>query len=236
MQDCARSGAQLWWPSWYALAFLITLPIILTPRTAMRWMLGTMEAGLFPGVTYYLSWYTSHCHFDSFTDTQPIWCSLLLFPQLVQALRVRPSCCHLLFRCFRIRGVWRSSRSTWSHLLRNKHFMTYCFSRTCQAAIANMDGVGGKPGWAWIFILEGLATVLAGAASFFIIQDFPDTARFLSEAERAMVIRRLQNDDQFSAGGETFKLRNIVSSLKDWKTWLGSELSLSVTLSNARLP
>ena len=33
-----------------------------TPRTAMRWMLGTMEAGLFPGVTYYLSWYTSHCH------------------------------------------------------------------------------------------------------------------------------------------------------------------------------
>ena len=99
-----------------------------------------------------------------------------------------------------------------------------------------MDGVGGKPGWAWIFILEGLATIVAGAASFFIIQDFPDTARFLSEVERAMVIRRLQNDDQFSAGGETFKLRNIVSSLKDWKTWLGSELGLSVTLSNVRLP
>lgn len=25
-----------------------------------------------------------------------------------------------------------------------------------------MDGIGGKPGWAWIFILEGLFTVLAG--------------------------------------------------------------------------
>ena len=99
-----------------------------------------------------------------------------------------------------------------------------------------MDGVGGKPGWAWIFILEGLATIVAAVASFFIIQDFPDTARFLSEAERAMVIRRLQNDDQFSAGGETFKLRNIVSSLKDWKTWLGSELGLLVTLSNVWLP
>ena len=48
-----------------------------------------------------------------------------------------------------------------------------------------MDGVGGKPGWAWIFILEGLATIVAAAASFFIIQDFPDTARFLSEAEDA---------------------------------------------------
>jgi hypothetical protein len=24
----------------------------------MRWMLGMMEAGFFPGVAYYLSWYT----------------------------------------------------------------------------------------------------------------------------------------------------------------------------------
>jgi hypothetical protein len=90
-----------------------------------------------------------------------------------------------------------------------------------------MHGVGGKPGWAWIFILEGLVTVVAGAASFFIIQDFPDTANFLSEAERAMVIRRLQDDDQFSAGGEKFKVQNIISSFKDWKTWLGSKLGLS---------
>ena len=116
------------------------------------------------------------------------------------------------------------------------HDVLFLFSRTCQAAISNMNGVGGKPGWAWIFILEGLATIVAGTASFFIIQDFPDTARFLSEAERAVVIQRLQNDDQFSAGGEKFKFRNIVNSLKDWKTWLGSKLGLSVTFSNARLP
>ena len=58
MQDCARPGAQLWWPSGYALAFLITLlSFILTPRVATRWMLGVMEAGLVPGVVYYLSWY-----------------------------------------------------------------------------------------------------------------------------------------------------------------------------------
>ena len=99
-----------------------------------------------------------------------------------------------------------------------------------------MDGIGGKPGWAWIFILEGLATIVAGASSFFIIQDCFDTARFLSEAERAIVIQRLQNDDQFSAGGEKFELRNVIGSLKDWKMWLASKLGLSVTLSNARLP
>jgi len=56
------------------------------------------------------------------------------------------------------------------------------------AAIHNMDGVGGKPGWAWIFILEGLTTVLVAIASFWVIQDFPDTAKFLSEPERACLL------------------------------------------------
>ena len=82
-----------------------------------------------------------------------------------------------------------------------------------------MDGVGGKPGWSWIFILEGLATVVAGILSFWIIQDFPDNAKFLTEAERTIVIRRLQNDDQHSAAGETLKMKYIRQSLSDWKTY-----------------
>lgn len=86
-----------------------------------------------------------------------------------------------------------------------------------------MKGVGGKPAWAWIFILEGLVTVIAGAASFFIIQDFPEDAKFLTEAERTVVIRRLQEDDQHSAGGENLKFKFITQSILDWKTWVGSK-------------
>lgn len=109
-----------------------------------------------------------------------------------------------------------------------------------QAAISNMHGIGGKPAWAWIFsthtyilsvtllisglVLEGLATVLAGVFSFWIIQDFPDTAKFLNEVERTVVVRRLQGDDQFSAAGEQLKMKYIWKSLLDWKTWLGSML------------
>jgi hypothetical protein len=103
-----------------------------------------------------------------------------------------------------------------------------------------MDGVGGKPAWAWIFslshcflrslavkqnitaVLEGLTTFLAGAASFWIIQDFPDTAKFLTEAERTVVVRRLQVDDQFSAAGENFRMKYIFKSITDWKTWVAS--------------
>jgi hypothetical protein len=50
-------------------------------------------------------------------------------------------------------------------------------------------GVGGYEGWRWIFILEGLATVLMGVAVFWLLPDSPshaegrwltaDEARFL---------------------------------------------------------
>jgi hypothetical protein len=78
---------------------------------------------------------------------------------------------------------------------------------------------------ALVSILEGLATVIAGVLSFFIIQDFPDTAKFLTEAERTVVVRRLQEDDQFSAAGEELKMKYIYKSILDWKTWIGSEHS-----------
>ena len=85
-----------------------------------------------------------------------------------------------------------------------------------------MDGIGGKPAWSWIFILEGLLTVIAGILSFWIIQDFPDNAKFLTGAERTLVIRRLQSDDQQSAGGEQLRWKYIWQSIFDWKAWLTS--------------
>ncbi|GJJ11312.1 hypothetical protein Clacol_005544 [Clathrus columnatus] len=139
----------------------------------MRWMLGTFEAGLFPGVNFYLSWYKRSE--------------------------------------FGIRAAFFFSAAT----------VSGAFGGLLAAAISNMEGVGGKPAWAWIFILEGLATVLAGALSFWIIQDFPDNAKFLTETERAFVVRRLQEDDQFSAAGENLRWKYIFDSLKDWKTWIG---------------
>ena len=71
---------------------------------------------------------------------------------------------------------------------------------------------------------------MAGVLSFFIIQDFPDTARFLTEEERTFVVRRLQADGQISAAGEELKWTYIWQALADWKTWLGSELYVSVVL------
>lgn len=95
------------------------------------------------------------------------------------------------------------------------------FGGLLAAAIEKMEGIGGKPGWAWIFILEGLLTILFGVASFWMVHDFPDDARFLSEVDRARIVRRLKMDQQASAEHEEFKVSYLWDALKDWKMWLG---------------
>ncbi|CCH41390.1 putative membrane protein [Wickerhamomyces ciferrii] len=72
------------------------------------------------------------------------------------------------------------------------------FSGLLAFAIAKMDGVGGYEGWRWIFILEGLLTVIVAVASFFLMYDFPETANFLTERERSFVIHRLKYDSNKS--------------------------------------
>ena len=46
------------------------------------------------------------------------------------------------------------------------------FGGLLAAAIQNMKGVGGKAGWSWIFMLEGLATIIIGCLSFSMVSAF----------------------------------------------------------------
>lgn len=142
---------------------------------AVRWFLGLSEAGLFPGVGYFLSCWYKRSEFG-----------------------VRMA---IFFSAAALAGS---------------------FGGLLAAAIAKMDGIGGKPGWAWIFILEGLATIVIGFISFWCVYDFPDQATFLSPDDRARVLRRLAADQQSSAEHEEFKMSYFWASVKDWKTWIGA--------------
>jgi hypothetical protein len=74
---------------------------------------------------------------------------------------------------------------------------------------------------------EGVITVIIAVIGFWLVHDFPDTAKFLSEDERTRVIGRLQADDQFSAAGEAFAWSNLTLALRDWKTYCGELLTSS---------
>ena len=97
------------------------------------------------------------------------------------------------------------------------------FGGLLAAAINQMAGIGGKPGWAWIFIIEGVATVLIAAISYFMVHDFPDeSTKFLSVEDRFRVYHRLKADHQASAEHEKFKWAYLWASVSDWKTYTAS--------------
>lgn len=58
------------------------------------------------------------------------------------------------------------------------------FGGLLATAILKMDGVGGLAGWRWIFILEGIATVLIGILAAAMMPAGLGTARFFTEEER----------------------------------------------------
>jgi sugar phosphate permease len=87
-------------------------------------------------------------------------------------------------------------------------------------AIADMDGIGGYGAWRWIFIIEGLVTVVVGVFSKFFIPDWPEKAKFLTDTERALLLSRLKED-----AGEAVMNRLDKRAAKrifgDWKIYCG---------------
>lgn len=74
-----------------------------------------------------------------------------------------------------------ASRIAWFYCTSS---LSGAFSGLLAAGIAQMDGVGGYEGWRWIFLLEGILTVLLGVACFFFLIDSPSlSTRWLTDSE-----------------------------------------------------
>jgi hypothetical protein len=63
-----------------------------------------------------------------------------------------------------------------------------------------------------------------------MVHDFPDTATFLSEQDRARVHRRLKEDKQSSAEHEEFKMTYLWAAISDWKMYLGMIIYAGCTM------
>lgn len=76
-------------------------------------------------------------------------------------------------------------------------------------------------------ILEGLLTVVVAVAAFFILFDFPETASFLSQEERAFVAYRLKYDGQDESTEINMRIpqtesrdrKFIKEAFCDWQIW-----------------
>jgi hypothetical protein len=72
----------------------------------------------------------------------------------------------------------------------------------------------------WIFILEGLASVIVGGLAFWLVPDWPEDARFLTEEERRMVVHRIATDRQ-DASMNHWDRKTAIRVFSDVKIYLG---------------
>ena len=84
--------------------------------------------------------------------------------------------------------------------------------------------MAGLSSWRWIFINEGLITIVIGIISYFFLVDFPDKMkksrrRFLSQSEYDFILRRIEKD-RADSQVEAFSLKKYLSAAQDVKLYL----------------
>ncbi|BCF97854.1 MFS transporter [Paraburkholderia sp. PGU19] len=148
-----RVGARVWiarimvtWGIVSMLTMFVTTP---TMFYVMRFLLGLAEAGFFPGIILYLTyWYPAHR---------------------------------------------RGRMTTW--------FMTaIAISGVVGGPISgyilkSFDGANGWHGWQWLFLLEGIPSIIVGILVFIVLDDRISKAKWLTKEERELLERNIAAED-----------------------------------------
>ncbi len=135
---------------------------------ALRFLLGVAEAGFFPGVVLYLTyWYPAHR---------------------------RARIVALFMSGVAVAGVLGGPLSGWIM----QHFA----------------GSGGLAGWQWLFLLEGVPSVVLGIWTWFYLDDGIRSARWLPDADKAVLERALAQD---AASQARLPLGAVFTSGRVWQ-------------------
>jgi ACS family tartrate transporter-like MFS transporter len=81
-------------------------------------------------------------------------------------------------------------------------------------ALLSLHGAGGLAGWQWLFVLEGLPSVVLGLVVLRFLTERPEDATWLSEGERATLVACLRQDQALQRTMTTW------DALGSGRTWL----------------
>ena len=167
-----RVGARVWiarimitWGILSALMMFVTTP---TMFYVARFFLGAAEAGFFPGIILYLTYW---------------------FPAERRG-RVTAT----FMTAVALSGVIGGPLSGY--------------------IMKNMTGMNGWAGWQWMFLLEGIPSVLIGIAVLFYLDDRISHAKWLTDAEKALLQRNIKAEEG------TKKDLPISQTLTSGRVWL----------------
>ncbi|MHB1558025.1 MAG: MFS transporter [Isosphaeraceae bacterium] len=116
----------------------------------VRILLGVAEAGFFPGIVLYLSYW-----FPARERARAVACFMMASP---------------------LSSAFGGVVSGW--------------------LLDHADGAAGLKGWQWLFLIEGIPSVILGIVTWFYLTDRPAVAGWLSPEERGWLDRRMAREDR----------------------------------------
>jgi ACS family tartrate transporter-like MFS transporter len=135
----------------------------------LRFLLGIAEAGFFPGMILYLTYW---------------------FPS-----RERGSAISLFMTAIALAGV---------------------IGGPVSGALLSLHNVGGLAGWQWLFLLEGIPSVVLGLVVLWYLPNGPNDARWLSAEEKKFLLARLETSKPAEAAAHASTLRGALGNPRVW--------------------
>jgi len=80
--------------------------------------------------------------------------------------------------------------------------------------LLGLDGVGGLKGWQWLFILEGIPSIVLGVVTWFYLTDRPTGATWLSAEQKRWLATRLASEEAARDAAHGMTLGQALSSPK----------------------
>jgi MFS transporter, ACS family, tartrate transporter len=166
-----KLGASRWiariMVTWGILSTLMALVGGTTSFYVLRFLLGIAEAGFFPGIILYLTYW---------------------YPAAYRA---------------RILAVFAIAVP-----------VSTVIGAPISGYLLGLDGVAGLKGWQWLFILEGVPSVLLGFVTWFYLTDRPAAANWLGADQKAWLAERLRSEEAARAAAHHMTLGEALAAPK----------------------
>jgi D-galactonate transporter len=172
----SRVGAKLWIARIMILWGLISAAMMFTNSAmtfyVLRFLLGVAEAGFFPGIILYLTYWYTRTH--------------------------RAKMVAAFMTAIALAGVIGGPVSGW--------------------ILGALAGVGGLKGWQWLYLLEGVPSVLVGVWVLLYLDNGPAKAKWLTQEEQSLLLQRLEQEEAVkkSQGEGCHKFTEAFTHPKVW--------------------